>query len=964
MPSPRPIIASALFVLAAIPSAPARALPEVPAIERDVALIEAQEFTRPHIPPLRTSADGRVGVNPNPIRGGKARFYLMVPEGITEPYSSGPAGDEILAGLTPFDIPDSRFRHSADRLGRHYTICDATSEFRAPGESTNPYPCASDDCYDLVVITSSSPGPGRRRLWGTTITVRINSPKTADAAISRITTAPPQAGPEVNADSFFEPMVTNDGLLLVFRVATDDFGWAPDRTSEPRRHYVDLVYSLNAAGNPCDVRGWTTFYPISHAPYDFAVNSRYGFAMHPFRDATGQILPDGSDLGISYPWVDRTGTNLFFTAVGTQLAVGGLLLEDGSQTRYPARCVPGTPCQLALEPGDPTRGHGVVGLWTKGKMVLLDGTLNNTDYGMQIKDGAHRLVELYAAGTGLRGVESGEVRVGSGRDVSDAGPATSIGNSTIVDSLENIFHLFPLLQPLTTSDVVWTVNSGKASDEIAFDDWLDLDALIVSEMVGATSFEPTAVDGKGRIHYYDGWRDGAFRDPVFIQNAATALPDQLPVPAAGITYGNVRLEPVALGGIRGRGLWLDGQSGLEYEIAIQDAGADDIPWYFGIFLDSRFADDENERTLIGFPDGSRIRLRGRRAILYKMVGGATTHEIDLVEPLPEKSWSHLGFQVQPQNAGIIFYLNGFAFDLAPVEARPGFNLSEGSLFVGKDRNDAHDGVRGWIDRFVLIGRELGSEPACNQAHGTLAALDEKGGATSSNEWIAATQRYPARAHERIAASLAAPSTTRYICFHGYRHDYENTLATLPSGFRSVRRELVFPEGPLTYGQPRPDSSDNPFCLSCHSGTGKGGLDLGALVRNPDLPMQDDPRRQPSQPLRRVFGNLPANWLGNGKPPRPIEAPSGGLKVDALLVGTIDPIESTTPPVEPCPGDCDANGDVTIAELVVALNIALDRLPFATCRAGFECGRGSSCVSISHLTTAVIRALDGCSENAR
>jgi hypothetical protein len=129
-------------------------------------------------------------------------------------------------------------------------------------------------------------------------------------------------------------------------------------------------------------------------------------------------------------------------------------------------------------------------------------------------------------------------------------------------------------------------------------------------------------------------------------------------------------------------------------------------------------------------------------------------------------------------------------------------------------------------------------------------------------------------------------------------------------------------------------------------------------------MQDDPRRQPSQPLRRVFGNLPANWLGNGKPPRPIEAPSGGLKVDALLVGTIDPIESTTPPVEPCPGDCDANGDVTIAELVVALNIALDRLPFATCRAGFECGRGSSCVSISHLTTAVIRALDGCSENAR
>lgn len=960
---------AALLLLAGL-SAVAFGLPDVPAIDRDVALIRSEQFTYPHIPPLRTTADGRVGISPKPI-GGMVRFYVLVPELIADPFVDSLPGDRILAGLAPFEVPESRFLGGDNGSGgRHYTICDTTAEFHSPEELTSPYACGSDrrdDCYDFVVVTSTGPGLGskKRQLWGTLVTVRVSNPKTVNAAIARVTTATPRTGPTVRADVLFEPMITNDGRLLSGRIATNNFEWTSPETNVSHRHFVDIVYSFNRTGEACDVAAWDTFYPISHAPYDPTVNSRYGFAMYPFRDATGEQLPDGADLGISYPWLDRRGRNLFFTSVNALLKDPPFGAPD-SVTRYPARCLPETQCGSRPELPDTTRGQGVVGLWTRGKMVLFDGILNNTDYGLALDDGSHRLLQLYRDGSGPSGGESGEVRVGTGRDVADfVGPSTYIRNTTIVDSLENSFNAIPQLRPVAPRDVTWIVDSGKASDEIAFDDWLDLDAFIVSEMVGATSYESTS-SGRGVLRYYDGWRDGAFRDAIQVQNAATTLPGRWRVPPAGVAYGNVRLEPVALGGVRGKGLWLDGQSGIEYDIAEQNVGTDDVPWYLGIFLDSRF-DDEEERTLINFPDGARIRLRGRSALLYSRADGTTAREIDLIPPLPYGSWTHLGFQLLPNGAGVTFYRNGFAFDFASADVDPGFRLAPGSLFVGNDRRDPTGGVRGWVDGFVVIARELGPELACNHAAGTLAGLGEDGesDASPSGEWARIAKLYPSWAHERIRARLAdrdSFAATEYVCFHGYHHDYENHRGNLPSGLHSVRRELVFPEGPLAYGQPRPDSSTNSFCLSCHSPGEKGGLSTDALVLRPDLPMEDDPRRQPLQPLRRVFGNLPMGWLGQGRPRSHVEAPASGLKVDALLEGVIDPVEAVDSVIGSCAGDCDADDTVTVDELVQAVSITLGRRPFAACRRGFDCGPSENCIAVSDLTRAVANALNGCSSS--
>lgn len=62
--------------------------------------------------------------------------------------------------------------------------------------------------------------------------------------------------------------------------------------------------------------------------------------------------------------------------------------------------------------------------------------------------------------------------------------------------------------------------------------------------------------------------------------------------------------------------------------------------------------------------------------------------------------------------------------------------------------------------------------------------------------------------------------------------------------------------------------------------------------------------------------------------------------------------------EGCPGDCDADGEVRIAELVLAVNIALNRSDSRQCLNADIDGDGA--VSISELVRMVNSALGGCS----
>jgi hypothetical protein len=59
----------------------------------------------------------------------------------------------------------------------------------------------------------------------------------------------------------------------------------------------------------------------------------------------------------------------------------------------------------------------------------------------------------------------------------------------------------------------------------------------------------------------------------------------------------------------------------------------------------------------------------------------------------------------------------------------------------------------------------------------------------------------------------------------------------------------------------------------------------------------------------------------------------------------------------CTGDCDGNGEVTINELILGVNIALGNLPLSMCEA-FDC-EGNNMVPINCLIQGVNNALNGC-----
>lgn len=66
---------------------------------------------------------------------------------------------------------------------------------------------------------------------------------------------------------------------------------------------------------------------------------------------------------------------------------------------------------------------------------------------------------------------------------------------------------------------------------------------------------------------------------------------------------------------------------------------------------------------------------------------------------------------------------------------------------------------------------------------------------------------------------------------------------------------------------------------------------------------------------------------------------------------------TPTPEPPCPGDCDGDGQVTVDEIVTAVNIALGTAPLTQCPAADDNGDGN--VTVDELVRAVSAALNGC-----
>jgi hypothetical protein len=273
-----------------------------------------------------------------------------------------------------------------------------------------------------------------------------------------------------------------------------------------------------------------------------------------------------------------------------------------------------------------------------------------------------------------------------------------------------------------------------------------------------------------------------------------------------------------------------------------------------------------------------VRLAGRSSVQYTR-DDVLEHEVTLSSA--GAGWVHLGWRIGDGGREVTLLQDGLAVDRWTGE-EPMFQMVEGDFVVGQAGEVAW-GFRGWIDDLVVLAHDVDPEVACNHAGGTLARTD--GGA-----WGGIAAQYPDWAHAEVAAA-AGLSGGSFACYADYSADYAAHLANLPDGLVGVRDAILFPEGPLRSGVPRPDSSDNAFCLSCHHVDGRGGLTLEALERHPNVNAEDDPRRQPLQPPRRVFGNIPAGWIpsgdGAGSPAEALQAPPEGLLIDRWVLPAED-----------------------------------------------------------------------------
>jgi hypothetical protein len=863
--------------LSTAPSSSPLPLPLAPVNRPDLIGFEGSEWKYPQMPPLRFSADGRIAVEMK-SGGDQLKFRMLVPErlnkhfydengvGILQRNAAGevfsfihPLATTIIDAHKNLALPTpirDALKNNDWHVG-HVSLCDTVKIPRA---------CGQDDCYDLTAVASlgNKVQDANAILASFPITVVVTNPKTELAQISSVQTrgtSPVQLSPVFVGRTFFEPLAVGDGRLLIGRFAGSQIDWKNDNGKSQTGTY-DVVYSVYEGGSPCDASKWTSLYPITHAPHHQMVKSKYDFARQPFRDSTGEDIPDGVELGVTYPWMDHEAKNLVFTTISDTLfhAKSDTLIESRFSVACISECenaVPSTRDELStIENKGPTRGFAILGAWTRGKIRLLDGLINRADFGLLSHPGAFRSIDIYREADG----SIVSVKVGANRDNKaipnlDGYP----GNTTFFDSITDRFFFDKHFQPRIARDVVWTGSNGVMTDEISFDESLDNRLLVFSDMTATLQYETN----QSQLRYFNGnAQNGNPNSELRLQN----------IPGSGPKYGVVagaRIEPVALGGRSGRGVYLNtDQSQIKYSF---DTTIRDPNLYVGFFVSPRGVG--RDRQIVRFPNGSSINVNSGNIVVRSKQG--TSQFTDTTVELPprlfvNRQWVHLGIAARktaptanaPYQLNI--YIDGMIIARQTFAKRP-FMIDQGDLIIG-------GGFRGWFDEVRVMRSIPTIEEACNFAYGTMGLLETPASTTTSpSNWMSLAARYPDTSHAEVRAALIASgmrsaATDRFVCLvdHNSRFGWSTALpkpATIKSYLRST---LLMKGGEFKASQPRPDSRQNEFCLSCHEPAHLvPGLRIeGPLVLVPNRAMKNDRRKQPTQPIRIWGGHLPAGLLGD------------------------------------------------------------------------------------------------------
>jgi hypothetical protein len=560
--------------------------------------------------------------------------------------------------------------------------------------------------------------------------------------------------------SLFEPTVTGDGRLLLLNLA--GFG---------------VAYSYNTVG-ACRADGFENMHHVSEMPWDTEINTRYPIAMNQvgsgphvcgtgryFRDTKGRDIHWRTPIPGAYPWIDREGRNIFFAAVNES--------RDGWRASSQSNVAPGDAYAdnaRYLNPDvDAGKGTVALGAWTQGKMVLLDNGINFTDFGNQ------------------PGGSNPGTRVAYQMSLYQDNPATATNEanltvrpkgSTSLLSSENQYNEYDALSPVLPFDVVWPMSSNAQHNaEIAFDDYLSNDALVVAHMNAALE-----VDAQGRWFPDDGFvatrpdvaaryqedkdrRAGFYfaRTP-HLQNSSTAdgyyAGGAVHPPADILLRGGARVEPVGEGGVLGKGVYLDGQNDF---LDVGGIYTTEDDWHHSLWLDSREDSATTRRVVMSFADQSFIEMSRREIVVFdaKAAGPGARQTIDISRlGLRKGQYYHLGFTTTTEGAQRVvrFTVNGtrlgngeLRFPLSSwAVCDRGFALhlpswgDWGWYVVGGVPHPSHPYAptgllpwKGWVDELrtyrVTPQQAAGSyfdEIACNFALGTLVKVhDDQGDAT-------------------------------------------------------------------------------------------------------------------------------------------------------------------------------------------------------------------------------------------
>ena len=194
-----------------------------------------------------------------------------------------------------------------------------------------------------------------------------------------------------------------------------------------------------------------------------------------------------------------------------------------------------------------------------------------------------------------------------------------------------------------------------------------------------------------------------------------------------------------------------------------------------------------------------------------------------------------------------------------------FQMTGGTLTVGRLSGSSMKGYRGWFDDFKVFAQSFDPESCANHARGTLVGF-----ASGANAQLQAqADLYSGSLGKAMIDDLLyhAGQTTydHYAVHYDYTEDLGAHLKNLPTSVTGIRSNLLFPESPLFHDAHRPDSIANFFCHSCHFDSHPSpALQTGALTLLNMHLAKDDPssstHAKPSPSLWDYSPGLEGPWL--------------------------------------------------------------------------------------------------------